>query len=426
MLIEIFDKRILHEVNETINETQKTFDNNCDSNVAIDIQRNIQAIKERLEIYRSGKRSVLQKEMVEIKFQLGNFTKELNFSKVSQPILGNSGLEICLNDYRKNLERQVNQLDRDCRALASSIRMDEPDIRQLHNQLEQHNQYLKDCEGTKRRLLSLVEGLEQWRIILTRAEALRENLTNDPRLKSYEDEFVDGVIRHFSTYQIESFREYEKLQLPLVEIEEQINGERRSRREAFAQQLSQYEKLLTQVVIDETYLRDRCKFDDEDRNGSYNTLRQVVWEKLSQECNSQISEWELIERDLSFIDQECKQDVTELLHQVTNFKAELLSQINLLPSVSSDLENLEIWVNKLKFIFEQCQRLREELRQINCQKDEQLLDEEQQLLNVIVTVDNGLTISQLRKRLSYNRDIWNLLRVLYEKGHLEITLHQRD
>ncbi len=426
LLTEIFDEKILHEVNKTINETQKKIDTNCDSNVDIDIQRNIQVIKYRLEIYRTGKHSGLQKEIVEIKFQLENFTKELNLSKVSQPILSNSGLEICLNDHRQNLERQVNQLDRDCCALASSIRMDEADIRQIHHQLEQHNKYLKDCERTKRRLLPLVEGLEQWRIILTRAEALRENLINDPRLKSYEDEFVDGVIKHFSTHQIESFREYEKLQRPLVEIEEQINGERRSRREAFTHQLSQYEKLLTQVVIDETYLRDRCKFDDEDRNGSHNTLRQVVWEKLSQECNSQISEWELIERDLSFIDQECKQDVTELLHQVTNFKADLLSQINLLPSVSSDLENLEIWVNKLKFIFEQCQRLREELRQINCQKDEQLLDEEQQLLNVIVTVDNGLTISQLRKRLSYNRDIWNLLRVLYEKGHLEITLHQRD
>lgn len=347
---------------------------------------------------------------------------------MSQLILGNSGLEICLNDYRKNLERQVHQLDRDCRALASSIRMDEPDIRQLHHQLEQHNQYLKNCEVTKRRLQPLVEGLEHWRIILTRAEALRENLTNDPkRLMRYEDEFIDRVVKHFSIHQIESFREYEQLQRPLVEIEEQINGERRSRREAFAQQLSQYEELLAQVVRNnENDLKYRCKFDDEDRNGSYNTLKQVVWEKLSQECDSQILEWEQIERDLSFIAQERKQDVTELLHLVTNLKAELLSQINLLPSTSSDIKNLDKWVYELKLILEKCQSLCEELIKINCQKDEQLLDEEQQLLNVIIPAENGLTISQIRQRLSYNRDIWELLKDLYRKGHLEITLHQRD
>lgn len=428
LLLEIFDERILHEVNETINETQKTFENDCDSEVALDqVQRNIQAIKERIEIYRSGKWSALQKEMVDIKFKLGNCTRELNFSKVSQPIISNSGLEICLNDYRKNLERQINQLDKDCQKQAISIRMDETDIRQLHHQLEQHNQYLKDCEGTKRRLQPLVEGLEHWRIILTRAEALRENLTSDTELEvRYEDEFVDRVVKRFSTHQIESFREYEKLQRPLVEIEEQINGERRSRREAFVQQLSQYEELLAQVVIDESYLRDRCKFDDEDRNGSYNILRQVVWEKLSQECDSQISEWEQLESNLSFLYQEREQDVTELLHQFTNFKAELFSQINLLSSTSSDLEKIKKWVNELKIILEKSQNFREELKKIIFQKDEQLLNEEQQLLNVIIPAENGLTISQIRQRLSYNRDIWELLKDLYKKGHLEITLHQRD
>jgi len=428
LLIEIFDERILHEVNEKINETRESFDLDCNSNVDIEIHRNIQAIKERLEIYRSGKLSVLQKEMVEIKFHLGNFTKELNISKVSQPILGNSGIEICLNDHRKNLEKQVNQLDRDCRALASSIRMDEPDIRQLHHQIEQYNQYLKHCEVTKKRLLPLVEGLEQCLVILTRAEALRENLTNDPdRLMFYEDKFVDGVIKHFSTNQIESFREYEKLQRPLVEIEEHINGERRSRREAFAQQLSQYEKLLAQVVRNnQSGLKERCKFDDEDCNGSYNTLRQVVYENLTQEYKTHLAELEQRERDLSFIEQECKQDVSGFLEQITNFKPELLSQINLLLPAISDLENLEKWVEKIRMIFESCQSLREELRQFNFQIKQQLLEEEQQVLNVIVTVANSLTISQLRKRLSYNGDIWNLLRVLYEKGHLEITLHQRD
>ncbi|GAA6621959.1 hypothetical protein [Scytonema sp. NUACC26] len=429
LLLELFDERILHEINETINETEASFVNNCNSELVIDqVQRNIQLIKEHIEVYKTQKFSVLQKEVLDIKFKLGNLTKELHSSKVSQPISSNSGLEICLNDYQKNLERQINQLDKDCQKQVNSIKNDGLDIRQLYYQLKQYSQYLKDCEETKRRLQPLVAGLENWRIILARASVLRENLTSNPeRLMCYEDEFIDRVVKHFSIHQIESFREYEQLQRPLIELEEQVKGEQQSRREAFAQQLSQYESLLIQVVKNhEIDLKERCKFDDEDRNGSYNTLRQVVYEKLAQEYNNHLGEWEQIERDLLFIEQECKYDVTKLLTQVTNGKAELLSEINLLTFLISDLEKLEKWINKLKIIFDKYEILREEFRKINRQKKQQLSEEEQQVLTVIVPVNNGLTISQLRKRLSYNRDIWDIMRVLYEKGHLEITLHQRD
>jgi DNA repair exonuclease SbcCD ATPase subunit len=427
-LIEAFDETILDEVNQRIDEAETNLDANGDDEVALDqVQRTIQASLERIEGFCSGKRSALQKELERIKLQLESFTRDLNASKVSQPIHNTSGLEPCLNDYRKTLERQVNQLDRDCKNLSSSIANNETDLLALHRQIEQCNQTLKNYESTKKRLQPLVAGLEQWRVIVTRAGALRTNLNNDPkRLMRYEDDFVDRVVSHFSNHQIDSFKQYELLRAPLEQIEQEINSERRSRREAFDELLSLYEELLGRIASAERHLRDRCRFDDEDRDGSYYTLRQVFLEKLQNCCVSKISEWEELERDLSFLAQEREQDVTELLDQLSSLKTELVSRRNQLPATVENLENLEAQINELKSLFENGQSLRGELRKLQFHKDENLKDEERQLLNTISPGESAITISQLRQRVSNDGDVWKLLKTLHKKGHLEITLRRRD
>lgn len=455
-LRDAFDETLLHEVEQSLDEAQKTlvslvptlgqdgdapqlelfnetvFESDKQqslSDVVLDqVQRTIQGSLERIEEFCREKRSALQKEVAEIKLQLDNLTRELTLSKVSQPIPPDeSGLEPCLNDYRKHLERQVEQLDKDCQKTASSIVLDEPDILGLHHQIKQCSQSLKTHEKTKRTLQDLVAGLEQWRIILTRARALRQNLTNDPeRLMRYEDEFVDRVVTHFSTHKIQSFREYELLQRPLVEIEEQINSERRSRRETFDQLLNRYEELLALIGSEERYLRDRCRFDDEDCDGSYLTLRQVFLEKLQNCCGSKITEWEELERELAFLGQEREQDVTELLNQFDSIKTELVSQTNQLPTDIEDLESLEVRINELKTLFERGQSLRGELRKLQFHKEENLKDEERRLLDTVRPGESPITISQLRQRTPDNEGVWELLKALYKKGHLEITLRRRD
>ncbi|HAA29863.1 MAG TPA: hypothetical protein DCE56_21910 [Cyanobacteria bacterium UBA8553] len=391
------------------------------------VQRTIQNLGERLEGFRREKRHILQKQLGEIKLKLENFTLRLKASKVSQVILSTSGLEDCLNDYRKNLEKQVLQLDKDCLNLAISIVLDEQNILTLHHQIDRCNQFLQTNESIKRRLQDLVNGLEQWRTILIGADNLRKSLSNDSEhIVRYDDEFVDRVVEHFSRYGVESFREYDLLQKPLVEIEEEIKGERRSRRDAFEQLLNQYQALLSQILPADSYLRNRCKYDDEDRNGSYEALRQVFLEKLLQECDNRISDWEQIEKDLYFIAQNREQNVTELLNQVSDLKTQLLSQRDLCKEAIADLENLKTQVNELKSIFDESLGLREELRKIQIQKDENIQEEEIQLLSVISTVGNGFTISQICQNLPDNQDVWELLKALYKKGYLEITLRHRD
>jgi len=427
-LLETFDETILHEINEKINEEEKIIDANHESEVALDqVHRNIQAQRELLENFCIERRSTLQKELRGIKLRLEKFTLDLNASKISQMIESDSGLESCLNDYRIILERQVNQLDKDCQSLASSLKVNEIDILALHHQLKHCQQFLLTYETTKLRLEELVDGLEKWRIILNRAQMLRENLNKDPvRLMRYDDDFVDRVVTHFSNNQLESFRQYDLLQQPLVELEEEINGEQRSRRETFDQLLIRYEDLLALISINESPLKNRCKFDDEDRDGSYQILKQVFWENLQTACERWVSEWEQLERDFSFIAQEHDRDVTEFLSQIKELKTRFLLEIENFQCALDDLTQLEKRIDELKYIFENGRFLQEILAEIQVKKDENIQEQEREILNTIGTQKKAIALSQLRQSLPGDRDVWELLKSLYRTGHLEIMLRRRD
>ncbi|MEH1768407.1 hypothetical protein [Nostoc sp.] len=459
-LLEIFDEKLLEEVLSDLNEAETTlysvatspegfkttediqltfledFDGvktaqnltHYNDDVILDgVDRTIQKLSGRLEIFRRDKRLTLQKELGEITRKLEDLTLELKTSKVCQAIVTMSGLEDCLNDHRNTLEKQFLELDQDCQNIASSVALEEADILKLHHQLNHCKQFLQTNESTQKKLIDLVAGLEQWRIILTGAENLRNSLSNDSEhLVRYNDEFVDRVVEHFSRHGVKSFREYDLLQKPLAEIEVIIKGERRSRRYTFEQRLTQYEDLLCLIAPNEHYLKDRCKFDDEDHEGSYEALRQVFWEKLLQQCKNSIFDWEQLERDLYFIARNREQNVTDILNQVSNFKTQLLSKIDLCKEALTDFENLEAQVNEIKSIFDKCLGLREELSKIQLPKDENILEEERQFLNVIGTVETGLTINQVCQSLPDNQDVWELLKTLHKKGYLEITLRQRD
>lgn len=391
------------------------------------LQRTIQGMGEQVEEFRQEKRSALEQELGEMKRRLENLTRELINSKVSQLMIGNSGLEPCLNNYQTTLERQVKQLDKDCQKTSHSIGLEDGNILSLYRQREQCYQSLRSYENRKRTLQDLVAGWEQWRIILTRAEVLREDLVNDSeKLRRYDDEFVDRVVTYFATHKIEGFKEYDQLQRPLVELEQELLRNRRSRREAFEQRLNQYEEFLTRIGSAEHYLSNRCRFDDEDSDSSYLTLQQVFLEQLQNYCGNKITEWEELERELVFLGQEREQDVTDRLNQIGSLKTELVSQKKQLPTAIEDLRRLETRIDELKSLFERGQALRGELRKFQFHKNENLKDEERQLLDTVSPGESPITISQLRQRTSDNRDVWELLKALYKKGYLDITLRRRD
>ncbi|NET62819.1 MAG: hypothetical protein F6K47_44050, partial [Symploca sp. SIO2E6] len=111
--------------------------------VALDeVQRNILEIEKQFEEFCSRKYAELDQELGLVKFRLQTLTRDLMLSKFSKPILGNSGLEVCLDDRRRVLEKQVVKLDRECQKLAESIVLDDTDILRLHRQKEECDKLL--------------------------------------------------------------------------------------------------------------------------------------------------------------------------------------------------------------------------------------------------------------------------------------------
>ncbi|NER37546.1 MAG: hypothetical protein F6J93_26885 [Oscillatoria sp. SIO1A7] len=410
------------------------------SEIALDrVQRKIQALGDRLETFSSEKRSAFQKELGSIKLGSENLTADLNASKVGELILGNSGLEPCLNDRRKQLERELERLNKDCHNLARAIatQLEEADILALHNSLASTRQSWQICTNTKKRLQPLVAGLEQWRIIVARASALRENLADDPQLPiAYDDEFVDRVVTYFSTHQIEALTEYGLLIGPLQELEERVKSGGRSRREAFEERLNSYQALLNSLAPEEYNLKTRCRYDDEDRQGSYESLKQAFLEKLLGYCDRQTAEWQALERDLFFLAGERDRDVTELSNQVTRAKDDLDKLKTELPGQIEDMEALAEAIGQLQALAKLLAQTSEEYLQ-GFERDENLKVEEKELLVAIDSFLNGVSISQLRQQMQEiksgtasslptgSQDIWELVKVLHQKGYLEISLSRR-
>jgi hypothetical protein len=349
--------------------------------------------------------------------------------KVGELIIGSSGLEPTLNDYRKQLEKRISKLDRDCKNLASKLKLDATDLLTLHTQLKQVKQSQKKFTGEKTELQPLVSGLEQWRIIVARAGGLRDGLSSDPdRLRRYDDDFLDRVVLHFSKNQVDGFKQWELLKAPLDQLEQEISNERRSRRDKFDQLRSQYEMLLGRVDSVGRHLQD-CRFDDEDIEGSYEGLRRIVLQKLENWCGSKFQDWKVLERDLAFMAQEREADVTEQLKQIGTLQAELDAEKQALPIAVNDpggLDELEQRISKLLELQEQAASTRKEWSKLQFQKGE-LTSDEKTVLETLRPGETSVTISQLRQRVSSTKDIlWDKLKKLYKKGHIEIILRRRD
>ncbi|MBD2580166.1 hypothetical protein [Oscillatoria sp. FACHB-1406] len=399
------------------------------SNVLLEeAQSIIQRASERIEKFCREKRSTLGRKLAEFKLQVERLTRELLVARVEREFpQDESELEPCLNEHRLTLERKVKQLEKACNQWVDIINTNELDLFELQQQFEKSSQSLQEYEQENERLKELVAGLEEWRIILPRAAALRQSLSQDlERLARYEDDFVDRVVTHFATHKIEGFREYERLQRPLVELEEQIKSERRSRRDAFNCLLNQYEAILERISSDRSSLSIFCRFDDDNRQGSYETLKQVFSDKVQQRCDRFLSQWDKLERDLIFLAQERDRDVTKLLAKVSQARTKLRESREELPLLIEDMLALEDRIEQISAITEESQKLQAEFVKLEERKDENLTDEEQEILAKLVSTERSVSISQLRQLVSGSDEIWEKVKDLYRKGHLNIMVKRRD
>ena len=454
-LLEVFNQSVLHELQNSVNEAEKMLISATDilkgeqdpqqlnlfnkaisnsnqaqslSEVVLDqVDRKIKNIREQVEAFEQDKIAQLQQKLNQLKTQIKQLSESFTSSKIYQDIVGNSGLETCLDEHRINLRKQVDKFKDNCKKTVNLATSEESNILTLHEKVTQINLSFKAHKKEEARLSSLVAGLEKWRILLARAETLRNNLAgNAVQLQRYEEEFVDQVVVHFAEHQVEGFNQYEALERSLLELEEQINKERRSRREAFNQFLQQYETLLKQLEVNHPSLSLLCRFDDDDRQGSYATLKQLFQDKAQEGCDRVLSQLEKLEQDLMFLSIERDQDVSQRLEQVNRLKSQLQESREKLPDLIEEITALQNEIGKVSAIAQEAQTLQKELIQLQGSKDDNLTSEEKELLEQITSVGSKISITQLRQFTSGNDKIWEQLKSLYRKGHLEILVKCKE
>lgn len=453
-LLEVFNQNILHELQKSVSEAEKMLISAKDilkeepnpqqinlfneaisnsnqtqslSEVILDqVARKIKSIREQVVAIEQDKFHQLQEELNQLSAEIEQLSESFTSSKIYQEIVSNSGLETCLDEHRINLRKQVDKFKDNCKKTANLVTSEESNILTLHEKVTQINLSLKNHKKEEARLSGLVAGLEKWRILLARAETLRDNLAgNSTQLQRYEEEFVDRVVIHFAEQKVEGFNYYETLERSLLELEEQTNRERRSRREAFNQSLQQYETLLKQLEVNHPSLSLLCRFDDDDRASSYETLKQLFQDRVQEGCDRVSSQLEKLEQDLTFLSIERDQDVSQRLEQVNRLKSQLQESREKLPDLIEDIAALQDEIGKVSAIAQEAQTLQEELIQLQGSKDENLTSEEKELLDQITSVGSRISITQLRQFTSGNDKIWEQLKSLYRKGHLEILVNRR-
>lgn len=386
------------------------------------IQTLIQDLQQQKQQWHEQKYLLLSNKTNELKTELKQLAKQFNHSKIEQELVSNSELETCLEKYRKQLQRLINDWEKKCLDLVNLLAISEDKIITIHQKLEEVNQKIDIYQTEKTKLNLLVSGLEDWRIILTHAGIVRQKLVNYPDLlKIYYDQFIDPVVTNFNHNELESFTCAKQLELPLLELEEKLNSQQKIQRESFNKCVSDYESLLKKfdVLDNKDYrLSYLCRFDSEHEEESYETLKQVFIDKIKKWIEIENSRVNKLGNDLNFVSQKGEADFSSLIEEVNIYKTELDNFAQKITQFIDDLVVSEEEINKIV-------QLSEENKNISIEKEEHLEEEYEDILAIINSNNNEVTFTELYEQIPEDDTLWEKIKILYSKGYLEIKLAKR-
>ncbi|HAH54109.1 MAG TPA: hypothetical protein DCM02_02165, partial [Flavobacterium sp.] len=414
-----FDDRTLSEIIFDLEKLQTELCDDAKDELLDRVNRYISEAKAKLTGFENAKLSSLKDEMSNLRSQIESLPKELQGTKVRETIEGSSGLDVFLNDHRKGLMRKVNELERNCTNAINEINLSVTDVYVLHHQIclikEKRSQFKK----AKDDLHPLIQGLEYWKLIVAKASKVKDSITGDSAKREAYDNFLDETATYFSQYGQNGFSNYERLSIPLKQLEEKVEQEKYQKRHQFDQKLSSYESVLDLILSSDRHLRTHCKFDPDDEKGSYENLQIVVYRKINDWCDNQEKVLDTLQTDLTFLSQKKSKNVGHLLEKLAEIKAQL--NHNRRQALESD-QNLEFVVKELQSLKDRLIETRSEYRKLENRKEE-LTDGEQDFLSKLT---NGTSISEVIQNCDDASSVWMFLNQLYSKGYIEIKIDIRS
>jgi len=407
-----------------------------DDEVALDsAQRKLQELRVRLDEFIRGKARELANQLMGLSDQMERRSSELQPRELEQQVTGAVDFVRHVDDQRRVLGQRFRQLSQKWQHLQQKIN-------QLHQQAREAADATVLCslatkraalENEKRQLDTELEalrpyltGLQRWREVVAKATALREKLElGSPLRQRLDEEVTDGIMENFATRQLESLLDWERFEADMDAIKAEIDAEENRRRSEFHQNKEKYEQALGQLIPQRMV---QATFDPKDPEQSYQVLYQGVLQKLQTWLNEQrevaqraLDEFGYLIRERGIQANQEHGDAQRVLQDLQEAARRLNQEL------VQDLDEFQCYCDELLHLYEQLRRVQEELDRRRTLK-EPPTDVEGKLLEFLTTQRRSL--EEIRRQLPSEDmvidELFERLKGLYRKGHIDIEVRKRD
>ncbi len=404
--------------------------------VALDsAYRCIQDIRARFEQFIDDKARQEVNRLADLRKELERRNSELQPRELEAQISGSVGFERHIDDQRKSLQKQFHELAKDCEELSEKAQQKQREAQKVIDEqslimiLEGHNLLVNSKQQMEEKLSKLqpyLTGLQHWREVVLKANVLRERLEKEsPLWQQLHDEVAYAIMEDFASRRMEALLDWERFKAEVDVIEQEINAEENQRRNEFLQRKEQYENILGRLLPQRMI---QATFDPKAPEQSYQVLYQGVLRKMQdwleeqrESANRALNDSEYLIRERAIQAEEERNSAKKILDTI-NKAVTLLDQ-----ELVRNLEKFQEYSKHLEETQKQWQDLQSKLNSKRTEK-EPPSTEEKPLLDALVTQRRSL--EDLRRQatiqhLSLN-DLFDRLKNLYRKGHIEVEISKRD
>jgi len=404
-----------------------------DDEIALDTaKRKLDEVKAREEQFLVTKKSALVSEFDGFIHELERL--DLNPPEITQQVTGTVDFVRHVDDQRKKLEknfRDLNILSKEKQINLNNLKTrlqslkDTSSLLEILEKKKMLEKEKKHLEKESEDLKPYVLGLQRWREIVTNTSSLREQLElQHPLRRKLDEEFGTHVMENFATRELEGLLDWERFKTDLDTINAEYKAEESRIGNKFLKLKEQYEQVLGSLISQRmTEVPVDTRNIDVSYQMLYNEAQQKVhgWlEEKFGDVNRLVSEFQYLIRERNIPAKEELDSVLELREEIQ----EASKQLNL--ELVEDINGFGKYSGELKTINQRLIDLRNKLREIQIHKEPP--SEEEKPLMEILSIQRK-SLEDLRHQLSPDISLdvlFDNIKNLYRKGHLEIELRRRD
>lgn len=412
---------------------------NTEDEVALDaVDRKMHELRSRLDEFIQTKKNELAKNSEKLIEELEQSNRNCAPYDLENPIKGSVEFVRHVDDQRKVLQKRFRQFKQNCDNLIDQIRQLSQRAKTVSDGISlckvwsEYDQYCTSKDKLRKELDTLrpyAAGLQHWRQLVERTSQLRERLEPDEHLRyELDNEFGTTIMEAFALRQQDVLLDYEQYELKLDSIENKIKERENQKRNEFLKLKEQYEQLLGQLISQRII---QATFDPQSPDLSYQLLFQDLLRKLEGFLREQLdgvqnlwSEFDYLINERGIKADSDRESVEQLLKRLQAAN-QMLNQ-----ELVRNLPKFQSFSEELFKIKEDIRKMHEKLTNKRAQK-EPPTEEEEVVLRFLTTQRCGL--GDLRRQFSLHTsesllldELFERLKHLYRKGHIEIEVRRRE